>query len=209
MLMLGSEWLPPVHNTSNRIDSRYGGIATHARTKTLQTNYTFEKAGSTKALSRRYIQDYNDPLGFVEFPIDQRASPEEQMATEIENTRRRRAQRITEGLYLYLNEREEINELQHQAVLTHKNLLPRLPLENEFIAPCPRFNEIRDFLFNNRLELALDTLDFQMPEHTLYNYIVVTRRVLLSADEWRAFLRICVRDNTLFKSVHLPLCYPC
>jgi hypothetical protein len=39
--------------------------------------------------------------------------------------------------------------------------------------PCPRWDGITQYLFNNRgpLELALDTMDFDIPESNLYRYI--------------------------------------
>jgi hypothetical protein len=63
---------------------------------------------------------------------------------------------------------------------------------------CKWFNEIKDFLLKHRLQLALDTVDFPMPEHTLYAYILAEGGLSLTADEWRNFLRVCDDTSTLF-----------
>jgi hypothetical protein len=78
---------------------------------------------------------------------------------------------------------ETIGNIQQQAMLFNQALPPKLPPEVPYLAPSIRFIEIRKFLFENRLELALDTMDFPMPEHTLYNYIIEGGGIQLDPDE--------------------------
>ncbi|KAN0108634.1 hypothetical protein V8E51_008376 [Hyaloscypha variabilis] len=55
---------------------------------------------------------------------------------------------------------------------------------------CPRWDEITQYLFANRapLELALDTMDFDIPEPTLYRYIMDRGGLAITPAEFREFL---------------------
>ncbi|EDN96129.1 predicted protein [Sclerotinia sclerotiorum 1980 UF-70] len=59
--------------------------------------------------------------------------------------------------------------------------------EDQELPPCPRFHEISKYLIENRRQLALHTMCFAMPEHTLRDYIRRLGGLKISAQEWRAF----------------------
>jgi hypothetical protein len=65
----------------------------------------------------------------------------------------------------------------------------------------PRYLEISEYLFDNRnpLELALDTMDFDMPEATLYRYIQNRGGLAISPQEFRNFLIYADSQNDLFR----------
>jgi hypothetical protein len=73
--------------------------------------------------------------------------------------------------------------------------------EDEIVPACPRWFEITEYLFDNRgpLELALDTMTFDMPEATLYRYIMNRGGLNITTGEWRVFLRHCNFRDDLFK----------
>ncbi|KAL2074475.1 hypothetical protein VTL71DRAFT_8253 [Oculimacula yallundae] len=64
-----------------------------------------------------------------------------------------------------------------------------------------RFNEIRKYLFRNIRELALDTLNFKIPEHILFNYVLENRGLDITSDEWRDFLMTAGNAGLLFSLV--------
>ena len=67
---------------------------------------------------------------------------------------------------------------------------------------CPRYDEIRRFMCGRkgRRDLALDTMNFVMPEHTMLGYIVDngTLKPELQPDEWRNFLVVAHHSKELF-----------
>ncbi|ESZ90087.1 hypothetical protein SBOR_9533 [Sclerotinia borealis F-4128] len=65
--------------------------------------------------------------------------------------------------------------------------------------PCPRFEEIREYLFANTLPLALDTTKFQMPIMLMLQYIQSHGGIELTIDEWRGFLAVAEEEKCLFK----------
>ncbi|CZR60436.1 uncharacterized protein PAC_10332 [Phialocephala subalpina] len=64
--------------------------------------------------------------------------------------------------------------------------------------PCPRFNEIRQYLFNTRVTLAWDTLHFRIPDYVLYAYIKREGGLQITFEEWRDFLITCNNNKMLF-----------
>lgn len=72
---------------------------------------------------------------------------------------------------------------------------------DEVVPSCPRWSEITEYLFDNRgpLELALDSMTFDMPEATLYRYIMDRGGLKITPQEFRVFLRHCDHSNDLFK----------
>ncbi|KAF8865029.1 hypothetical protein BDZ45DRAFT_471392 [Acephala macrosclerotiorum] len=64
--------------------------------------------------------------------------------------------------------------------------------------PCPRFNEIRQFLFVTRSTLAWDSLHFRIPDYVLYAYIKRDGGLQIDFEEWRDFLITCNNTKTLF-----------
>jgi hypothetical protein len=63
---------------------------------------------------------------------------------------------------------------------------------------CPRFDEIKEYLFRNRRELALDTLNFAIPEHTMLGYILANGGLALTPEEWKYFLSVCGHSKLFF-----------
>lgn len=71
--------------------------------------------------------------------------------------------------------------------------------DDEEIPSCPRYDEIRNYLINQKRELAIDTMKFRMPEHTLHQYIRRNGGIDLSAEEWREFLLNSSERKELFQ----------
>lgn len=61
-----------------------------------------------------------------------------------------------------------------------------------------RHDEIKEYMLQHRFELALDSMDFPMPENTLLSYILKEGGITINHIEWRNFLIKCNRDDTLF-----------
>ncbi|CAD6443668.1 867892e6-dbc8-46d5-bfbf-774fe39b6e0c-CDS [Sclerotinia trifoliorum] len=70
--------------------------------------------------------------------------------------------------------------------------------DNEEVPFCLRYDEIKNYLINQKRELAIDTMKFRMPEHTLHQYIRRNGGINLSAEEWREFLLTCTERMELF-----------
>ncbi|KAG4429548.1 hypothetical protein IFR05_014971 [Cadophora sp. M221] len=75
--------------------------------------------------------------------------------------------------------------------------LPEIPVMPT--PSCPRYDEIKRYLFANRdpLELALDTMRI-LPESTFYRYIRDHGRITISAHELRTFLHMALDNWELF-----------
>lgn len=78
------------------------------------------------------------------------------------------------------------------------------------LPPCPRYNEIRDYLLANRSQgrLCLDTMDFEIPAFTVLQYIRDFGGINLTREEWIGFLENCYNQHELFECVefsHLPI----
>jgi len=180
---------------------RFGSHSTRLEPKTLATEYIFANPPSAGFLTRNsYYVSYTAD-DFYEIVIDPTLSADDQRAIKFENERRRRGKKVTDAIAQYMHQMETLGNIQEQANLFHQALPPKQPPEVLSRAPSVQFNEIRNFLFGNRLVLALGTMDFPMPEHTLYNYILMQGGIPLEADEWRAFLRVCHDTENLFRYI--------
>ncbi|EMR85672.1 hypothetical protein BcDW1_5671 [Botrytis cinerea BcDW1] len=71
--------------------------------------------------------------------------------------------------------------------------------DDEDIPSCPRYDEIKNYLINQKRELAIDTMKFRMPEHTLHQYIRRNGGIDLSAEEWRKFLLNSTERKEMFQ----------
>ncbi|KAK6610112.1 hypothetical protein H4I95_03171 [Botrytis cinerea] len=71
--------------------------------------------------------------------------------------------------------------------------------DEEDIPSCPRYDEIKNYLINQKRELAIDTMKFRMPEHTLHQYIRRNGGIDLSAEEWRRFLLNSTERKEMFQ----------
>jgi hypothetical protein len=134
--------------------------------------------------------------------IDHELLEEDRLALDYENQRRTRAKRIQDQLKKYTDEASSIIFAQHELIQSGKmfgEAAPRPPTRPAESASCARYPEIRAFLFANRLVLALDTLNFRMPEHMMYTHILRTCKIDLTAEEWRSFLEACHVRKLLFK----------
>jgi hypothetical protein len=76
-----------------------------------------------------------------------------------------------------------IRELQEKVLLAKDNPLPKVPPEIPSLPECPRFDEIRLYLFARLQELAIDTMNGPIPEHVLLKYILTRRELVINADE--------------------------
>jgi hypothetical protein len=72
-----------------------------------------------------------------------------------------------------------------------------MPVYIEPPVRCPAFNQIQDYLFGNRLQLALDTTGW-IPENTMYHYIRRNGGLDISVSTWRSFLLWCNQLEYLF-----------
>jgi hypothetical protein len=123
-------------------------------------------------------------------PIDYEMSDADKAVLDFENERIIRARCIRDQLSVLLDTASTIKQTQGNIRVTGRSSHRPFPPRPE----CPRstrFNEIRDDLFEQRLELALDTLNFPMPEHVMYAHIPRNGKIGLTTDEWRSFLEIC------------------
>jgi hypothetical protein len=86
------------------------------------------------------------------------------------------------------------------------NLFSGIPPQPIDPGLCPRHDEIRNFLCSPQIrgDLAIDTMNFVIPEHSLLGYIVKYGRLQpeLQPDEWRNFLIITHHRNLLFSYVN-------
>ncbi|KAF5874365.1 uncharacterized protein Bfra_004370 [Botrytis fragariae] len=89
-------------------------------------------------------------------------------------------------------EDEEYNEEEEEEVEEGED-------DDEEIPSCPRYDEIKNYLINQKRELAIDTMRFRMPEHTLHQYIRRNGGIDLSAEEWREFLLNSSERKELFQ----------
>lgn len=130
-------------------------------------------------------------------PVDYELSDLDKKALDFENERRERAIRIRDEMAEYSQDLRETQDIQERQRLRGPVAQPdpQLPPQRPF---CPRFDEIRQYIKDNRLELALDTLDFRMPEHVMYAHILRRGGIHLTADEWRTFLELCNFRRLLF-----------
>ncbi|KAM0156044.1 hypothetical protein ACHAPG_005554 [Botrytis cinerea] len=71
--------------------------------------------------------------------------------------------------------------------------------DDEDIPSCPRYDEIKNYLINQKRELAIHTMKFRMPEHTLHQYIRRNGGIDLSAEEWRKFLLNSTERKEMFQ----------
>lgn len=130
-------------------------------------------------------------------PVIDINAPDDMTAPKIEQMRVQRAKRIKNALDLALARRQAIQEKLPPIFLANRRLWfdpPGLgsPFEASVLPSCPRYNEISQYLLKNRMQgkLCLDTMRFNIPENTLLNYILDLEGLVVSPEEWRAFLRV-------------------
>lgn len=167
----------------------------------------------------RWKQGYdNDLLLCSDTSLDQMPAPtgmssEAATAVGIENSRRQQAKSIWN---LLNNFNASYQHTISRIVGNDQHGSPTAPIEDDnamfgapgsykyprYTPPCPRHALIRQYLFENRQELALDTLYFEIPEHLLLAYIIRSG-FEMQPWEFRGFLLGCQASGELFKYVSL------
>jgi hypothetical protein len=130
----------------------------------------------------------------VEVDIWSNMSAEQQTYFRVENLRRSRAMQI------YQSMTQSTESSSHPPN-------PLLEKDEDFnekaevlIFECPRWDEITQYLFTNRgpLELAFDTMTFDIPEPTLYRYVMDRGGLAITPEEFRQFLLFTNNKKQLF-----------
>jgi hypothetical protein len=142
-------------------------------------------------------------LNRTEIPIDEsKMFPAEVVEANLENERTRRALRIQLQMAAMGKDSAEWPNFPLAAEAIEENMRGRQPAPRPAFAvppvPCPRFGEIQKYLFENRFELALDTMP-RLPLPTLYHYILENGGLDINLDELRAFVMLCDGNQYLFR----------
>lgn len=151
--------------------------------------------------------DFDRWASLKEDPVLKSMTEAEIARTRINNLRKKRLRRIAGSLLLLHKER--LDFLKEMDKTNIKDPVPPpagpRPKDPNRVADCPEFGYIQEYLFKNRLQLALDSMDFEMPENTLYSYIITNGNITLPQGSkfepkmWRAFLQVCHQRKHLFK----------
>lgn len=137
------------------------------------------------------------PLNDDELTVNETMTHEEKIAVQIEIARRQRAIRIKFEMEKQTVDVMKAKKLQ-QKIWRSGTRTRNVQPPSAQLQDYPRSREVRDYLFRNIRELALDTMNFRMPEHVLYGHIVRHGGIQLTADEWRSFLEVMSANKTLF-----------
>lgn len=129
------------------------------------------------------------------------ATPLEMREADIENGRRNLAGRLK--LAVDSRNKEMALLMQHRMALLAKRAagIKKQKVRYEYQMPPrdhSRDSDIEKYLFENRLELALDTMDFPMPENTMFGYIIDNGGLVIDLYAWRSFLIKCKEQKRLF-----------
>jgi len=173
---------------SRLVYSRYGQSVTHMGPRTYGSRYD---AG---AKVRTASTNFPDGGFEADVVIKDTMTVDEKQRVDFENDRRAKVRGIKAAM----------EELRSQPPVMDPKVALALSIEQgdyiepRFEPPCPQFDEIRQFLYANRTSLVLDTMDFEIPEHLLYSYVVAAGLMDLTPTEWRGFLIQCNRTAELF-----------
>ncbi|PMD36571.1 hypothetical protein L207DRAFT_586273 [Hyaloscypha variabilis F] len=177
---------------------KYGSRSTHVKQwAVVQKHTVYENAPGNPIL--RNFQDYPYNPFVYDVDINPTLPEEEKTDIKLENRRRQVAREILAATRDYQRQSFYIRELQEKVLLAKDNPLPKVPPEIPSLPECPRFDEIRLYLFARLQELAIDTMNGPIPEHVLLKYILTRRELVINGDEWRAFLYICNDRKFLFR----------
>ncbi|PBP19973.1 hypothetical protein BUE80_DR009195 [Diplocarpon rosae] len=143
-------------------------------------------------------------IGFARFgsnldgslPLNRGMSTAERTRVKAENARRRQAQdilgRMTSLISVRAPEIEAVDD----------------PDSPEPVCECPRWDMIAEYMFAHREpgDLALDTLDFPMPEQTMFKHVHDDGLGMpgITPYEFRDFLRVCNQKKLLFSYTPFP-----
>jgi hypothetical protein len=180
---------------------RYSSMSTHMGPDSVSTVQTYDPA--SKQITAGEVHWADSFLHRTQIPIDQsKMSPAEIVEARLENERTRRAFRIRLQVAAMGKDSAEWPNFPLAAEAIEESLRGRQPAPRPaFPDPrvtCPRFGEIQKYLFENRLELALDTMP-RLPLPTLYHYILQNRGLNINLDELRSFVMLCDGNQTLFR----------
>ncbi|KUJ20903.1 uncharacterized protein LY89DRAFT_715211 [Mollisia scopiformis] len=127
-------------------------------------------------------------------PWDAAKTPENIAIMNEENARRRKTDSLQDAL------ERRVQDVRNAVVGTGPAWPPPaiLPRIIPVIPEPPRYLEIKNHLLNCWYELAIDTMDFNMPEHTMFNYILAEGGLQITFSEWREFLEYSQQTNVLF-----------
>ena len=120
-------------------------------------------------------------------------------AAKIENDRQERTKRITRAAYLSQAEKAKRGEVTDEIKTVNFREPPKTRLPNDAdTVPCSRYDVISEYIRHNAKELALDTLNFRMPDHTMLSHILHLGGFSLDYDEWTSFLLDTHKRKLLF-----------
>jgi hypothetical protein len=189
--------------------------------KTLGSKYSREPF-SNKAMKDEYFV-YHSDCSRKDLAVSDDMTKDEKVASLLENARRQVSRKVVRAIQDNTNRSDAIEKLgfgsSRHGYSTDQDSdedsedsadsNPVAPPETyrypQFNPGCPntQYEMIREFLFTNRQQLALDSLYFDMEEHLMLAYI--NRLGLdLEPNLWRGFLLSCNTRDTLFKYGHIP-----
>jgi hypothetical protein len=173
--------------------SRYGTRSTHMGPKVMIFRCFLGPTchDANRPRKRRVLIDHMD-VELIKLDFFQMSSAEI-AAVDLENDRRKQASKTCNGIAKNLGDWPESFQSTHQ---TFESTVE--PPEKAGWEDCPRFTEIRDYLFCNRRELALDTMESPIPENTMLRYILANGGLALVPEEWKYFLCICEQFDFIF-----------
>ena len=172
------------------IKRRYGQKSTHLGPRTHGVRF---KSGRAMGSGRVSFPDTNAG-SFPDVIIDCSLSDTETAAIQFENDRQALARRVKAAMagIPYSSVPLSFHPQPAQAPSNYRE-----PTFNPSLSDFETYR-IKQFLFQNRTALALDTLDFEIPEHVLYEYVVSAGLSSLRPTDWRAFLIRCNNEGSLF-----------
>jgi len=136
-------------------------------------------------------------------PIDEsRMSLVQQQRAEKENSRRVYVNRILDKAEnprgVPQNEDERLEKLARYNYNENDMATKSVPFYRPHIS-SRRYNEIGNYLIDHYLDLALDTLYFEINEHVFMSHIMKQGNLDMDPNEWRAFLIRCNEENRYFR----------
>lgn len=143
---------------------------------------------------------------FDEIAIDNSMTDQEKYEKSFEISRRNHAREVIKRRNVFLSNNTNMEEDLYGKIVDEDDISDTEDEESDLQSATPTFDkqryfQISQYLFDNRLplELALDTMDFDMPEATLYRYIQNRGGLTIKPQEWRNFLLYTDSQNLLFR----------
>jgi len=158
-----------------------------------------------RTYASRYGKKLDLKAGPINFPdadfgeevvIKDTMTDDEKHIVDFENDRRAQIRRMKAAMEEFKS--RPVPEAPDQLLTSPMEVVDNY-IEPHFIPPSNRHQEIQQFLFANWDALALESMDFEIPEHLLYSYVVRAGLSDLTPTDWRAFLLECTRTAELFR----------